>query len=107
MSYIVKTTVKPIVAKQMKELATMMDTLELTDKDKKSLGSGWAIKAIDKLCADLCLTKDLIWSSYIASPSKFRHARCGLVNIKKEWSRDFFKYFMLHHQSEKKRMMIG
>ena len=47
------TNVKSVVEKQINELATMMDTLYLTDKDGKPIGSGWQIHSINKLCVDV------------------------------------------------------
>ena len=66
---VLKTHIKSIIEKHIHELfATMMDTLELINEDGKSLGSGWTIKAIDKLCVDKFQTKDLRGSGYIETP---------------------------------------
>ena len=40
------------------ELATKLDTLELTDKDGKPMGSRWIIKAIDTFSVDIYPTKN-------------------------------------------------
>ena len=70
-----KTNVKSVVEKLINELATMMDTLYLTDKDGKPIGSGWKIQTINKLCVDIFQTKHLRGSSYIETPIKFKHAK--------------------------------
>ena len=103
---VAKSHVKAVVEKHMHELATMMDTLYLTDKDSKPIGSGWKLPPINKSCVDIFQTRDLRGSSSIATPSKFKHARCGLVNIQSN-DQQCFKYCMLYHQSEKKRTIIG
>ena len=97
---VVKTCGKSIVKKQINELATMMDTLYLTDKDGKPIGSGWKIQTINKLCVDIFQTRDLRGSSYIETPSKLKNAKCRLVNIQNN-DQQCFKYCLLYHQSEK------
>ena len=37
----------------------MMDTLYLTEKDGKPIGSGWKIQTINKLCVDIFQTRYL------------------------------------------------
>ena len=102
---VAKSIVKALVEKQINELATLMDTLYVTDKDGKPIVSGWNIQAIYKLCVDIFQTRDLRGSSYIETPSKFKHSRCGLVNIQNN-DQQCFRYCMLYHQSEKKIMII-
>ena len=82
-SVVAKSIVKAVVEKQLNELATMMDTLYLTDKDGKPIGSGWKIQTINMLCVDIFQTRDIRGSSYIETPCKFKHAKCGLANIQK------------------------
>ena len=60
----------------------MMDTLKITDKDGKPIGSGQKITFIDKLCVDKIPKLNFVSnSSYIETPSKFKQPKCGLVNI--------------------------
>ena len=76
---------KAVLEKQPNELATVMDTLYLHDKNGKPIGSGRKIQDITNLCVDIFQTRDLRSSIYIEIPSKFKNANCGLVNIQKQW----------------------
>ena len=97
-----KTNVKSVVEKQINELATMMDTLYLTDKDGKPIGSGWKIQTINKLCVDIFQTRDLRSSSYIETPSKFKKRKVWISHIQNN-DQQCVKYCMLYHQIEKKK----
>ena len=44
---VVKSNVKAVVEKQIHELATMMVTIYLNDKDGNPIGSGWKIQSIE------------------------------------------------------------
>ena len=50
---------KAVVDKQIDELATMMDTLYLSDTNGKQIGSGWKIPSINRLCLDIFQTRDV------------------------------------------------
>ncbi|MFM7986828.1 MAG: hypothetical protein ACKPKO_46695 [Candidatus Fonsibacter sp.] len=64
-------------------MATKLDTLAQVDDNGKALDSGWSIESIDKLAIDAFETKPIRASSYIPTPAKYSHSKCGLVNIKK------------------------
>ena len=44
---VAKSYVKAVVKKQINEIATMMHTPYLNDKDGKPIGSGWKIQSIE------------------------------------------------------------
>ncbi|MFM7979339.1 MAG: hypothetical protein ACKPKO_08500 [Candidatus Fonsibacter sp.] len=50
---VVKSNRKSVIDKQVNDMATKLDTLELIDDDGKPLGPGWALKPIDKLAIDV------------------------------------------------------
>ena len=50
---------KSVVDKQIDEIATMMGTLYLSDKNGKPIGSGWKIPFFNRLCLDIFQTRDL------------------------------------------------
>ncbi len=62
-------------------MATKLDTLSLVDDNGKALDSSWSIESIDKLAIDVFETKPIRASSYIPTPVKYSHSKCGLVNI--------------------------
>ncbi|MFM7988362.1 MAG: hypothetical protein ACKPKO_54525, partial [Candidatus Fonsibacter sp.] len=67
----------------------------------QALGSGWSIESIDKLAIDVFETKPIRASSYIPTPAKYSHSKCGLINIKNTTDDECFKWCMLYHQSDK------
>ncbi|MFM7977723.1 MAG: hypothetical protein ACKPKO_00265, partial [Candidatus Fonsibacter sp.] len=87
--------------KQVNEMATKLDTLELVDDNGKPLGSGSSLKSIDKLAIDVYETKQLRASSYIPTPSKYSNSKCGLTNIQNKEDDECFKWCMLYYQSNK------
>jgi len=98
---VVKNNIKSVIDKQVNEMATKLDTLELVDDNGKPLGSNWSLKSIDKLAIDVYETKPLRASSYIPTPSKYSNLKCGLINIQNKTDDECFKWCMLYHQSEK------
>ena len=44
-------------------------------------------------------------SSYIPTPDKYNHPKCGLINIQNE-DQECFRWCMKYHQSEKKKRVI-
>ncbi|MFM7984580.1 MAG: hypothetical protein ACKPKO_35160, partial [Candidatus Fonsibacter sp.] len=76
---VVKSNIKSVIDKQFNEMATKLDTLELVDDDGQALGSGWSIESIDKLAIDVFETKPIRASSYIPTPAKYSHSKCGLI----------------------------
>ncbi|MFM7983208.1 MAG: hypothetical protein ACKPKO_28195, partial [Candidatus Fonsibacter sp.] len=98
---VVKSNIKSVIDKQVNEMATKLETLELVDDDGKPLGTGWTLKSIDTLAIDVYETKPLRASSYIPTPSKYSNSKCGLINIQNKEDDECFKWCMLYHQSNK------
>ena len=63
-------------------------------------GSNWAIKRIDSLFAITHTLKAARGSSYIPTPAKWAHPKCGLINIQNH-DQECVRWCMLYHQSEK------
>ena len=57
---------------------------------------------LNKLSVGIFQRRDLRGSSYIETPSKLKHAKCGLVDIQKN-QQCLKTNCMLHHQSENKK----
>ena len=68
---------------------------------EKFKGSGWSVKRIDSLFAITHTLKAARGSSYIITPTKWRHPKCGLINIQNH-DQECFRWCMLYHQSEQK-----
>ena len=91
-----------VVDRQLVELATKIDTLELTNKNGKALGTGWVEKAIDQFCVDIYQIRDARRSTYIETPVKFKNPKYGLVHIQNE-DDECFRWCMLYRQSQKEK----
>ena len=57
---------------------------------------------LNKLSVDIFQTQSSRGSSYIETPSKFKHAKCGLVKPSKQWSTVFeTKLYVASSEPEK------
>ena len=89
-------SVKPTI----KNLKTAFETGFQKSLDKLE-GSGWTVKRIDSLFAVTHTLKAARGSSYLPTPERWKHPKCGLINIQNH-DQECFKWCMLYHQSEQK-----
>ena len=67
----------------------------------KLVGSGWTVKRVDSIFAITHTLKAARGSSYLPTPARYAHPKCGLINIQNH-DQECFKWCMLYHQSEQK-----
>ncbi len=87
----VKPTIRNLRAQMINGFTTALE---------KFKGSGWSVKRIDSLFAITHTLKAARGSSYIITPAKWKHPKCGLINIQNH-DQECFRWCMLYHQSEK------
>ena len=68
------------------------------DGIENQAGSNWVIGTIKNLFANTHTLKYLRGSSYLPTPDRMNHPKCGLINPRNTDQR-CFKYCMLYHQS--------
>ena len=71
-----KSTIKRVLNEQVGRLAADLDAL-----GEKMEGSGWVVKRYPKLAIDMFEIRVARGSSYIPTPERYAHAKCGLINI--------------------------
>ena len=71
----------------------------IADEMEGSVVNNQGVKSVS---ADVAQTNPARGSSYIPTPERFAHPKCGLINIRNTDQR-CFAYCMKYHQSEKKK----
>ena len=64
--------------------------------------TGWALRKIHYAFIETYAKNPVRGSSYIPTPDKYNHPKCGLINIQNE-DQECFWWCMRYHQSDKKR----
>ena len=82
----------------MSEIELLISKLEYSSERD----SGWFIVKYNHIDVDFFETKPLRAASYIPTPEKYNHSRCGLINIKNE-DLECFRWCMLYHQTKKEK----
>jgi hypothetical protein len=86
----------------------LIETLQLNqlklkmmfEKDSNNFGSSWMLDRFKQFSVSCFTIKPPRASSYIKTPTKYAHNKCGLVNIKNEYDNKCFKWCMLYHQTQ-------
>ena len=101
---IVKTKPKPCYSKQRVPslIEFLIEDLEKHVNAVKLDGSGWSIDKIEYAFLESYNNKPIRGSSYIPTPEKFSHAKCGLINIRND-DNECFKWCMIYHQTKKEK----
>ncbi len=89
-------SVKPTILNLQSQMQNGFDSA--IDRAK---GSSWTVKRIDTLFGIAHTLKAARGSSYIMTPAKWRHPKCGLINIHND-DQECFRWCMLYHQSNRK-----
>ena len=81
----IRTSSHAVRQSNIREIALELLNLLLINMENIServQGSNWRIKKYHYISADMDKTKPSRASSYIPTPAKYQHSRCGLINIK-------------------------
>jgi len=79
---------------------SLIEDLLFMFENTKHKGSGYSVKKIHRVFLKSYTVKPVRGSSYIPTPEKFAHSKCGLVNINNE-DNECFKWCMKYHQTKK------
>jgi hypothetical protein len=81
---------------------SLIEDLLFMFENTKHKGSGYSVKKIHRVFLKSYTVKPVRGSSYIPTPEKFAHNKCGLVNIKNE-DNECFKWCMKYHQTKREK----
>ena len=94
---ITKATISKVIDELSQNLAAKFDLI-----GDSLEGSGWRIKRYILFAVDIFETRPVRGSSYIPTPARYAHPKCGLINIHNT-DQECFRWCMRYHQSKKQK----